>query len=89
MILRNRIQCKYCGDIIESFFVHDFKQCSCGACAIDGGHEYLKRSFKYSVDDCIELSEWEDENSNDSFQFLHKSECFYTKTFKSRQSFPS
>ena len=49
-------QVKICGDIIESFSVHDYKVCSCGACAVDGGHEYLRRSAK-SFDDIIELSE--------------------------------
>lgn len=56
MIIRNAIQCKLCGDIIESFSTHDFKFCSCGACAVDGGHDYLKRSAK-SFDNIIELSE--------------------------------
>ena len=56
MIIRNAIKCKICGDIIESFSVHDYKVCSCGACAVDGGHEYLRRSAK-SFDDIIELSE--------------------------------
>ena len=40
-IIRNAIQCKKCGDIIESVSVHDFKTCSCGACSVDGGHYYL------------------------------------------------
>lgn len=48
--------CKICGDVIESFSVHDYKACTCGACAVDGGHEYLKRLAK-SFDDIIELSE--------------------------------
>ena len=56
MIIRNAIKCKICGDIIESLSVHDYKVCSCGACAVDGGHEYLRRSAK-SFDDIIELSE--------------------------------
>lgn len=43
-IIRNRIRCKKCGDVIESFHRHDFKWCSCGACAVDGGHDYLKRT---------------------------------------------
>ena len=43
-ILRNRIKCKHCGDIIESTSVHDFKLCSCGKVAIDGGICYLKRT---------------------------------------------
>ena len=51
-IIRNAIRCKKCGDIIESQTVHDFKFCSCGACAVDGGHDYLRR--------CGNLEDWED-----------------------------
>ena len=40
-IIRNAIRCKKCGDVIESKTVHDFKFCSCGSCAVDGGHDYL------------------------------------------------
>lgn len=56
MIIRNAIQCKYCHDVIESHFVHDLKFCSCKTCAVDGGHEYLRRLAK-SMDDFIELSD--------------------------------
>lgn len=42
-IIINKIKCKKCGDEIESFSVHDFKFCKCGAVAVDGGHEYLRR----------------------------------------------
>ena len=42
-IITNKIKCNKCGDIIESFSVHDFKFCKCGAVAVDGGHDYLKR----------------------------------------------
>lgn len=45
MIISNKIKCKFCGDIIESKNLHDFKFCSCGKCAVDGGHDYLKRSY--------------------------------------------
>ena len=55
-IIRNAIQCKKCGDIIESVSVHDFKTCSCGACSVDGGHYYLRRCA-ISMDDFIDLSE--------------------------------
>lgn len=41
----NKIQCKICGDIIESKHVHDYVECSCGACAADGGREYLRRCW--------------------------------------------
>ena len=54
-IIRNAVRCKKCVDIIESKTVHDFKVCSCGACAVDGGHDYLRRSFRDK--DCyIDLS---------------------------------
>lgn len=43
-IIRNRIKCKHCGDIIESISVHDFKFCSCGKVAVVGSKCYLKRS---------------------------------------------
>jgi len=42
-IIKNCIRCKHCNDIIESTFVHDFKFCSCGKVAVDGGLEYLRR----------------------------------------------
>ena len=45
-IIRNAIRCKKCGDIIESKTVHDFKFCSCGSCAVDGGHDYQRRCGK-------------------------------------------
>ena len=45
-IIKNAIQCKLCGEVIESKHRHDYVQCKCGACAVDGGHEYLRRSYK-------------------------------------------
>ena len=54
-IIKNAIQCKICGDVIESTYCHDYVECSCGACAVDGGHDYLRRCFKDK--DCyIDLS---------------------------------
>lgn len=55
-IIRNRIRCKKCGDIIESKFTHDYKECSCKRCFVDGGHEYLRRGF-IEKGDFEELSE--------------------------------
>lgn len=51
-IIRNAIRCKKCGDVIESKTVHDFKFCSCGSCAVDGGLDYLRR--------CGNLGDWEE-----------------------------
>ena len=42
-IIRNMARCKLCGDIIESKSTHDFRRCSCGAVAVDGGKSYLRR----------------------------------------------
>ena len=57
-IIRNAIQCKHCGDVIESTYCHDFVTCSCGCCSVEGGHDYLRRCFKHSQEeDIIELSE--------------------------------
>ena len=54
-IIVNKIKCKKCGDVIESKSVHDFKYCRCGAVAVDGGHDYLRRCGKR--EDWVEQSE--------------------------------
>ncbi len=51
-ITKNAIRCKKCGDIIESHSVHEFKFCSCQSCAVDGGHDYLRR--------CGNREDWEE-----------------------------
>jgi len=53
-LLRNRIRCKKCGDILESTAQHEFKTCHCGAVSIDGGLEYTRR--------CGEPADYEDLN---------------------------
>lgn len=58
-ILINKIQCVKCKDIIVSKHRHSFVRCSCGAVAVDGGFDYLKRSGE--IEDIIELSEVEDD----------------------------
>ena len=61
MIIHNRIKCLKCGYVIESYTIHDYKECSCGACAVDGGHEYLRRGG--NREDWEDLSEVE-QNTN-------------------------
>ena len=57
-IIKNAIQCKLCGEVIESTYRHEYVQCKCGACAVVCGHDYLRRSFKDK--DCyIDLSKTE------------------------------
>lgn len=43
VIERNSIRCMRCNEEIESTHVHHFLTCSCGACSVDGGKEYLRR----------------------------------------------
>jgi len=55
-IIHNRIKCNRCGQIIESVSRHDFKTCKCGSVSVDGGKEYLRRSYK-TKDEYEDLSE--------------------------------
>lgn len=59
-IIRNRIKCLRCGDIIESKSHYDFRRCACGACAVDGGTCYARRLG--NREDWEELSEVEMED---------------------------
>lgn len=36
-IISNKIQCKHCGENVESKSIHEFVTCKCGACSVDGG----------------------------------------------------
>lgn len=63
MIIKNCVKCKSCSDVIISTHRHDFKRCSCGRVAVDGGHDYLKRSF---TNDYEELSIIQESSNNQS-----------------------
>lgn len=58
-IKANKIRCKKCNEIIESTHRHNFKYCYCGAVAVDGGKDYLRRCG--NREDWEELSEFEEE----------------------------
>ena len=62
-IISNKIKCKKCNDVIESKNTNDYKKCSCGAVAVDGGKDYLKRIG--NEEDYEELSVIEKENKKD------------------------
>lgn len=38
----SKIQCLFCGDVIESTHTHDFKQCKCTLTFVDGGADYIR-----------------------------------------------
>ena len=54
-IIVNKICCNKCGDIIESTHRQDLMFCKCGAVAVDGGKDYLRRCG--ICEDWEELSE--------------------------------
>lgn len=57
---RNRAKCLGCDEMVESASRHDYRSCSCGNLHVDGGLDYIKRS--YGDKGWIELSEgWEDD----------------------------
>ena len=41
---RNRVQCPFCKDVIESIYTHDYRTCRCGKTTVDGGHSYRRCS---------------------------------------------
>lgn len=42
-IVLNKIRCNKCKSEPESKHRHDMVYCECGSCAVDGGHDYLRR----------------------------------------------
>lgn len=61
-LIRNAIKCNHCGDVIESTYRHDFKQCSCKTVFVDGGLDYKRVGFANSTDDFTDLSEYKEED---------------------------
>ena len=42
MLKISAVQCLVCKDLVFSRTLHDYRSCSCGKVAIDGGFEYTK-----------------------------------------------
>lgn len=64
-LTRNAWQCSECNDIVESKSVHDFRKCSCGALAVDGGLEY-SRLLGRGIETAVNLCEFEMVTESDS-----------------------
>ena len=64
-IVRNAIRCLLCGDVIESEYTWDFKYCKCGACAVDGGHSYLRRCGYPNVIEDLSVVEYDEEEEGE------------------------
>lgn len=63
-VVDNRIKCRLCGDIIVSTHVHDYRRCKCGEIAVDGGHDYARRTAK-DLNNIIEMTVYQDEDGNE------------------------
>jgi hypothetical protein len=78
-IIQNSVTCEECGDNIWSSHRHDYRQCVCGAIAVDGGMDYLRRvgngawkdtslsMEKEHIEELIKSVEWAKENKRNSF----------------------
>jgi hypothetical protein len=44
-IIRNAAKCLDCGDVIESTYRHDWRQCKCGHIFVDGGFDYVRHGY--------------------------------------------
>lgn len=77
-IISNKIQCKHCGDIIESKSVHNLVSCKCESCHIDGGNEYLRFGGKdfskilIIFDDDTEVLASDEENYKKNYEKWEK-----------------
>lgn len=59
ILLKNRIRCLKCKDVVESKTRHDFVWCKCKSVAVDGGLTYCKRVGISWTDACV----WDDEST--------------------------
>lgn len=79
MIVSNQIKCLKCGDTPYSSHRHDYRTCKCGAVAVDGGAEYLRRigdpeliqDMSIFVEDevfkaCLKALEWCDDTKRNN-----------------------
>jgi hypothetical protein len=71
MIIQNEAQCAKCKVIVFSAHRHDYKTCECGAIAVDGGQDYIKRVGNREniiersldvdekiIEECINAAQW-------------------------------
>ena len=53
----NKAQCAVCQDTIESRYRQDMVWCKCGAIAVDGGKDYIRRGGELEL--IIELTTYD------------------------------
>lgn len=55
-IALNSAKCLKCDDVLVSKYRHDYNSCRCGNLSVDGGLDYIKRSFRDGFDSFKDLS---------------------------------
>lgn len=45
-IIRNAAECPECHEVVESKSVHDYVTCGCGGIGVDGGLDYIRRTYR-------------------------------------------
>lgn len=72
--------CPNCGDRVYSRALYDFRMCSCGSMAVDGGFDYIKISlslelkFKDIMEEEIDLG---DVTEKDLFEDYNSAKDYY------------
>jgi hypothetical protein len=47
------IECLVCGDTVYSRATHDYRKCTCGRVAIDGGRDYTRVLYEREVNGVV------------------------------------
>jgi hypothetical protein len=69
-IILNRVLCKNCGEVLTSYYRHDYKTCGCeNVTMVDGGNEYQRYGGKNGelVDTSVTIFLTEDHMVNRQF----------------------
>ena len=61
-LIKNRWECLYCGDVIESKYQYEYTTCKCGKSSCDGGTSYIRLVGDLDmIQDMCEFAEvWQD-----------------------------
>ena len=58
----NQARCLICFDVVQSLYLHDYKECKCGNLSVDGGNIYISRTFKKYMDKDLTIPSYTDCN---------------------------
>lgn len=70
--MKRGLKCRKCGNVIFSYHRHDFKECECGECFVDGGDEY----FRYGTNHVPQVIEYDNTEVRCILYYSIKFGCF-------------